>query len=83
MTFPVNFMDHPSSANFPYNYTPTANRGFGRGPRVPQKDVDYTDFKRLYGRDIDQVDAHPPALQFPGRLYGFPYEMSGGDDGHV
>ncbi|MBR6212542.1 MAG: glycoside hydrolase family 3 C-terminal domain-containing protein, partial [Bacteroidales bacterium] len=44
MTFPVNFMDHPSSANFPYNYTPTANRGFGRGPRVPQKDVDYTDY---------------------------------------
>ena len=44
MTFPVNFMDHPSSANFPYNYTPTTNRGFGRGPRVPQKDVDYTDY---------------------------------------
>ena len=44
MTFPVNFMDHPSSANFPYNYTPNAARGFSRGPRVPQKDVDYTDY---------------------------------------
>ncbi len=30
MTFPVNFMDHPSSANFPYNYSNQGNnRGFG------------------------------------------------------
>ena len=45
MTFPMNFMDHPSSANFPYNYTNTGNaRGFGWGPRQPRKDVDYTDY---------------------------------------
>jgi len=45
MTFPVNFMDHPSSANFPYNYSNTGNtRGFGWGPRQPRKDVDYTDY---------------------------------------
>ena len=45
MTFPVNFMDHPSSANFPYNYTQGGNRGFFWGPRIPQKDVDYTKYE--------------------------------------
>ena len=45
MTFPVNFMDHPSSANFPYNYQQTAARGFSWGPRQPQKDVDYTNYE--------------------------------------
>ena len=44
MTFPVNFMDHPSSANFPYSYNPQQGRGFSWGPRQPQKDVDYTDY---------------------------------------
>ena len=45
MTFPMNFMDHPSSANFPYNYTNAGNSfGFGWGPRQPRKDVDYTDY---------------------------------------
>ena len=46
MTFPVNFMDHPSSANFPYNYSNTGSmRGFSWGPRQPQKDVDYTRYE--------------------------------------
>ena len=45
MTFPVNFMDHPSSANFPYNYTGQQGRNFGWGPRQPQKDVDYTKYE--------------------------------------
>jgi beta-glucosidase len=46
MTFPVNFMDHPSSANFPYNYNQNAARGgFSWGPRQPQKDVDYTRYE--------------------------------------
>ena len=44
MTFPVNFMDHPSSANFPYAYNGQQARGFGWGRRAPQKDVDYTDY---------------------------------------
>ena len=43
MTFPVNFMDHPSSANFPYNYSGQQGRGWG--PRQPQKDVDYTNYE--------------------------------------
>ena len=41
MTFPINFMDHPSSANFPYNYDRNAGNQ-GRGPQQPRKDVDYT-----------------------------------------
>ena len=45
MTFPVNFMDHPSSANFPYNYQQGASRTFSWGPRQPQKDVDYTNYE--------------------------------------
>ena len=48
MTFPVNFMDHPSSANFPYNYVRNNNMGmmmFGRGPQVKTKDVDYTKYE--------------------------------------
>ena len=49
MTFPVNFMDHPSSANFPFNYTRNNNQyggfgGFG-GQRQLQKDVDYTNYE--------------------------------------
>ena len=45
MTFPVNFMDHPSSANFPYNYSRPQNTGWGWGPQMPVKDVDYTEYK--------------------------------------
>ena len=39
MTLPVSFMDHPSSANFPY----LGESGTG-GPR-PRKDIDYTNYE--------------------------------------
>ena len=50
MTFPINFMDHPSSANFPYNYVrnaqPQGGMGFGQPQqRQLQKDVDYTNYE--------------------------------------
>ena len=48
MTFPINFMDHPSSANFPYNYQRAATTGMGgfnRAPAQPQKDVDYVEYE--------------------------------------
>lgn len=45
MTFPINFTDHPSSANFPYDYTRPQNNSFFRGPAQPVKDVDYTDYE--------------------------------------
>ncbi len=46
MTFPMAFTDHPSSANFPYNYTRPANNNYygGNAARALTKDVDYTDY---------------------------------------
>ncbi len=50
MTFPVNYLDVPSSFNFPYNYSgqqaanPMASI-FGGGQRRLVKDVDYTEYK--------------------------------------
>ncbi len=47
MTFPITVMDHPSTNNFPYDYTPKPyNSFFGNGPEG--KDVDYT----IYEEDI-------------------------------
>lgn len=49
MTFPVSCMDHPSSLNFPTNYTgSTGFGGFGPASRTSVKNVDYT----LYYEDI-------------------------------
>lgn len=52
MTFPINFFDHPSSANFPYNYVRNAAQpqGMGFGGQQPQqrqlqKDVDYVKYE--------------------------------------
>ena len=47
MTFPINFFDHPSSMNFPYNYTRNAQPagGFGRQAPAKVKDVDYTKYE--------------------------------------
>ena len=43
MSFPIDFMDHPSSANFPYNQVKT-NTPFGTARQAGshEKDVDYT-----------------------------------------
>ncbi|MCW3787320.1 glycoside hydrolase family 3 C-terminal domain-containing protein [Plebeiibacterium sediminum] len=47
MTFPIAVMDHPSTNNFPYDYTPKPyNSFFGNSPEG--KDVDYT----VYEEDI-------------------------------
>lgn len=50
MTFPVSFLDHPSSANFPSNYTRGNNNqmmmwGGNNRPAPKQKDVDYTNYE--------------------------------------
>ena len=39
-TFPMNYLDNPSSLNFPYDYTNAAPTR--RGPAAPRKNVDYT-----------------------------------------
>ena len=48
MTFAMNYLDIPSSHNFPYNYKNTQRNswsGFGwGGPRRLNKDVDYTEY---------------------------------------
>ncbi|MDI9551909.1 MAG: beta-glucosidase [Bacteroidales bacterium] len=50
MTFPVNYLDLPSSANFPYNYqrpqaaNPLAGI-FGQQPQAAVKDVDYVNYE--------------------------------------
>ena len=49
MTFPVNYLDIASSANFPYNYTGKAStdsyESISGKKKDPVKDVDYTDYK--------------------------------------
>ena len=46
-TFPVDFLDNPSSFNFPYNYSGNmmGMNPFRRGPQQPRKDVDYTRYE--------------------------------------
>ena len=68
MTFPVNFMDHPSSANFPFNYTRPQNAGFGRGPQQPVKDVDYTEYSEGIWVGYRFFDTKGVAVSYP---FGF------------
>ena len=47
MTFPINYLDIPSSADFPYNYNGASSfTDFSSldGSKVPVKDVDYTEY---------------------------------------
>ena len=65
MTFPVNFMDHPSSANFPYNYTNANNmRGWG-GQRQLRKDVDYTDYAEGIWVGYRHFQTHGVEVSYP------------------
>ena len=70
MTFPVNYLDVPSSFNFPYNYSgqqaanPMASI-FGGGQRRLVKDVDYTEYKEgiwvgyRYFQTVDKNVSYP------------------------
>ena len=69
MTFPVNFMDHLSSANFPYNYTRGAG-GFAR--RTAQKDVDYTDYAEGIWVGYRHFQTHGVPVSYPFG-YGLTY----------
>ena len=42
MTFPLAYMDHPSSMNFPTGYERSGNSWWG--PKEPVKNVDFTDY---------------------------------------
>lgn len=74
MTFPVAFFDHPSSANFPYNYIRNSQPaggfgGFG-GPRVPQpqKDVDYVNYEEGIWVGYRYFDTADKEVSYP---FGF------------
>ena len=45
MTFPVDYMDHPSSKNYPYDFDETAFRAIRRYEHEPVKDVEYTNYE--------------------------------------
>ncbi|MCD8208745.1 MAG: beta-glucosidase [Bacteroidales bacterium] len=45
MTFPLNYLDHPSSFNFPYDYAPQTPAFFMRGPKDPVYNVESTSYK--------------------------------------
>lgn len=74
MTFPIAFFDHPSSANFPYNYTrnsqPAGGLGGFGGPRVPQpqKDVDYVNYEEGIWVGYRYFDTADKEVSYP---FGF------------
>ena len=87
MTFPVNFMDHPSSANFPYNYSANSGRSFFWGPRQPQKDVDYTKYeegiwvgyRHFVTRDVEVSYPFGFGLTYTTFAYSKPTVKAGAD----
>ena len=86
MTFPIAVMDHPSSINFPYDYSPQPQRGFfGRQQSV--KDVDYTVYEEdiyvgyRYFKTIGETVSYPfgYGLSYTDFEYGQPKISKKGD----
>lgn len=63
MTFPVNFLDHPSSANFPSEQA--QNQMGGRGPQQPRKDVDYTEYNEGIWVGYRHFDTEGVEVSYP------------------
>lgn len=77
MTFPVAFFDHPSSANFPYNYTRNSQPAGGFGGRQPaqpqlQKDVDYVNYEEGIWVGYRYFDTADKEVSYPFG-YGLSY----------
>lgn len=76
MTFPVAYMDHPSSMNFPYNYNGRASFSpfgdFFGGPAKPKKDIDYTDYAEDIWVGYRWFDRAPETVMYPFG-YGLSY----------
>ena len=77
MTFPINFFDHPSSRNFPYEYNRNSNQqpmmmwGGNRQP-VKTKDVDYTKYEEDIWVGYRYFDAAQKEVSYPFG-YGLSY----------
>lgn len=62
MTFPVNFLDHPSSFNFPSEQVQTQG---GYGPQQPRKDVDYTTYEEGIWVGYRHFDTNDIEVSYP------------------
>lgn len=69
MTFPVNFLDHPSSLNFPSEQVQAQG---GRGPQQPRKDVDYTEYEEGIWVGYRHFDTKDVEVSYPFG-YGLSY----------
>ena len=68
MTFPVNYLDHLSSFNFPGEYERPQQNPWGRGPQRPVKDVDYTNYDEGIWVGYRLFDTRKIAVSYP---FGF------------
>lgn len=70
MTFPVNFTDHPSSDNFPYNYERNAAMGrpMNGRPAPKTKNVDYTKYEEGIWVGYRYFDTADKMVSYP---FGF------------
>lgn len=69
MTFPVNFLDHPSSLNFPSEQVQAQG---GRSPQQPRKDVDYTEYEEGIWVGYRHFDTKDVEVSYPFG-YGLSY----------
>lgn len=73
MTFPIDFMDHPSSSNFPYNQV-KSNAPFGTARPVGshEKNVDYTEYQESIWVGYRYFETNKVEVSYPFG-YGLSY----------
>lgn len=76
MTFPVSYMDHPSSLNFPYDYkgkpSTDSHASYAGSGREPEKNIDYTDYAEGIWVGYRWFDRAPHTVMYPFG-YGLSY----------